>query len=138
MAVTFEWTEARVEIYELAIPVATFLALNTSYLFASQVLKTNWRVLDIDVIKDTVFDNGAVIKIGTGSGASDRELIATGAEVAATTAGTVSAEAWRAGANNLNDIMKAGVKSIYVRAETGLPTVGNLLLKIRYVQTPSV
>lgn len=137
---TFIYTKPRVEVLEVSIPFSTFVALNTSYtiLAAAVGLQSHWRIVDIVSFKETAFDNGAVIKIGHGAGATDRETICTGTEVDATNVnmGTVRHTAWMQGSLNLNTLLKTSDRAILARCETGLPTVGELRLKIMYISIP--
>lgn len=87
----------------------------------------NGEVVSVTVIKNTAFNNSAAIRLNTT--ANSGENVATEAEVAAGTADTVEAAAWKTA---LQGLVNSGQRYLYARLGGGTPSAGSLTVIVAY------
>lgn len=134
--VTYIDTDPKISSIIVPITASMFTGANQSILAGLQ-MQPSQRVLSVDFFKEVAFDAGT-LQFGHGATSGLRNSLGSADEIAANTAGTAELNAWRTGTygsvvGGWNGLLAAGARSIYVRSEGAVPTVGSGFLIIRMI-----
>lgn len=114
----FVYTAKNLTYIEHIVDSSIFVAVGTSYEIPASTFPKGFRILGMTVIKDSVFDTGS-FGVGTGTGSTVRENIATATEVNASSHHTTTALAWM---QEINAAISGGSTiRIFVRFVGGAP-----------------